>query len=393
MKLEHIKVSDLSLDPSNVRKHSRRNLDSIKASLRKFGQQKPIVIDAKGIVLAGNGTLAAAQELGWTEISATRTELTGVEATAFSIADNRTAELAEWDDKLDEVLKSLLDAGQDLADLGFNEQELAKISSDLVGDSDVDAEPQINKADELRAKWGVEPGQLWELGEHRLICGDCTDPAVVARVLQNDKPPLMVTDPPYGVEYDPSWRVEAGVSKNTGKMGTVINDDRADWKEAWILFPGDVAYVYHDGKAASIVQTSLEESGFEMRAQIIWAKDRMALSRGDYHWQHEPCLYAVRRGGKGYRNDDRTQTTLWTIPARDDDGHGHGTQKPVECMARPIRNHTVDLVYDPFHGSGTTTIACETLSRRCRAVEISPGYVAVALQRWADATGKTPIKL
>lgn len=201
----------------------------------------------------------------------------------------------------------------------------------------------------------------------------------------------MVTDPPYGVEYDPQWRAEAGVNKNTAKLGKVQNDDRADWEPAWRLFPGDIAYVYHDGRKTSTVQQSLERAGFRVRAQIVWAKDRMALSRGDYHWQHEPCWYAVRDGAKGRRTDDRTQTTLWQIPARDDDGHGHGTQKPVECMARPIRNHDCQTVYEPFIGSGTTLIACEQLGRRCRAIEIDPGYVAVALQRWADATGKTPV--
>jgi ParB-like chromosome segregation protein Spo0J len=183
MNFETISVADLSLDPSNVRKHSRRNLDAIKASLRKFGQQKPIVVDAKGIVLAGNGTLTAAQELGWTEIQIVRTELAGVEATAFAIADNRTAELAEWDDNLDDVLKSLLGAGQDLEDLGFSESELAKISSDLVGDARLDAEPQVDKSDELRVKWGVESGQLWQLGEHRLLCGDSAKVEDARRVM------------------------------------------------------------------------------------------------------------------------------------------------------------------------------------------------------------------
>ena len=163
------------------------------------------------------------------------------------------------------------------------------------------------------------------------------------------------------------------------------NDDNADWTESWRLFPGDAAYVYHAGAKASIVQASLEAAGFAIRAQIIWAKDRMAMSRGDYHWQHEPCWYAVREGGKGHRNDDRTQTTLWNIPARDDAGHGHGTQKPLECMARPIRNHHSEMVYDPFLGSGTTMVACENLKRKCRGIEISPDYCAVILQRMKDA--------
>jgi DNA modification methylase len=395
MKIESIRVADLSLDPSNVRKHSRRNLDAIKASLRKFGQQKPIVIDAKGIVLAGNGTLTAAQELGWTEISATRTELTGVEATAFAIADNRTAELAEWDEKLDEVLKSLLDAGQDLADLGFTEQELAKISSDLVGDSEVDAEPQIDKADELRAKWGVEPGQLWQMGEHRIACGDSTSAEVVARLLGDEKPHLMVTDPPYGVEYDASWRQDAGVAGAGAATGKVMNDDRADWTEAWELFGGDVCYVWHADKFSPVVARSLETNKFQMRALIVWAKSQHTFGRGDYHSQHEPCWYAVRKGAVGHYNGDRTQSTLWEIDKPQKSETGHSTQKPIECMERPIRNNSNpgDLIYEPFSGSGTTIIACERTKRKCRAIELSPAYVAVALQRWADATGKTPIKL
>ena len=136
------------------------------------------------------------------------------------------------------------------------------------------------------------------------------------------------------------------------------------------------------------MQASLEAAGFEIRAQIVWAKDRMALSRGDYHWQHEPCWYAVKRGGKGHRTDDRTQSTLWQIPARDDDGHGHGTQKPVECMERPLRNHEGDAVFEPFAGSGTTLIAAERLGRRCFAMEIEPRYVDVIVQRWQEFTGK-----
>lgn len=256
-----------------------------------------------------------------------------------------------------------------------------------------DAEPDVDHAEELRKKWGVEPGQIWELGAHRLMCGDSTKSADVSKLLAGDAPPLMVTDPPYGVNYDPSWRERAGVNLNPDKLGKVENDDRADWSEAWRLFPGDIAYVYHAGMWASTVQASLEICGFQVRAQIIWAKDRMALSRGDYHWQHEPVWYAVREGKQGHRTDDRSQTTLWTIPSREDSGHGHGTQKPLECMARPIRNHDCEMVYDPFVGSGTTLIACENLGRKCRAMEIAPQYVAVCLQRWADAFQKTPKKL
>ncbi len=198
-------------------------------------------------------------------------------------------------------------------------------------------------------------------------------------------------DPPYGVAYDPAWRARAGVNRNKRKLGKVDNDHRADWREAWALFPGDVAYVWHAGRFASVVAASLEACQFTLRAQIIWGKDRFALSRGDYHWQHEPCWYAVRSGAKGHWSGGRSQSTLWTIPARDDQGHGHGTQKPVECMRRPIENNSSpgQAVYDPFVGSGTTIIAAEMTGRVCHAIELDPPYVDVAVKRWQDFTGET----
>ncbi len=173
----------------------------------------------------------------------------------------------------------------------------------------------------------------------------------------------------------------------------MTNDDTADWRAAWALFPGAVAYVWHAGLKASIVEASLAASGFELRSQIIWAKDRMALSGGDYHWQHEPCWYAVRDGGKGHRTPDRSQSTLWAIPSREDSGHGHGTQKPVECMARPMRNHEAPTVYDPFCGSGSTLIAAEQLGRTCYVIEIEPGYCQIAIDRWQAFTGQKAVKV
>ncbi len=385
MKHERVKCASLKPDPKNARKHSARNLDAIKKSLERFGQQKPIVVSASGVVLAGNGTLEAAIALGWEEIEVTRSALKGASATAYAIADNRTAELAEWDDDiLAETLEALRveDESLPLA-VGFDANELATITGGNVGMTDPDEIP------EPPAEPITKSGDLWLLGKHRLLCGDSTSATDVARLLDGAVPALMVTDPPYGVEYDPEWRMDAGLTGNTARMGKVMNDDRADWTEAWKLFPGDVAYVYHAGVFASTVQQSLERAGFASRAQIIWAKDRLALSRGDYHWQHEPCWYAVREGCKGHRTDDRTQTTLWSIPARDDAGHGHGTQKPVECMERPLRNHDAPLVYDPFLGSGTTLIAAEQLGRKCYGMEISPQYCDVIVKRWEEFTGKT----
>jgi DNA modification methylase len=197
----------------------------------------------------------------------------------------------------------------------------------------------------------------------------------------------MVTDPPYGVEYDPATARATTVASARGK---VLNDDRADWREAWALFPGDVAYVWHAGLRAREVVESLQASGFEMRAQIIWDKTRLVMSRGHYHFQHEPCWYAVRKSKTAHWAGDRKQGTVWAIPHRKSET-GHGTQKPVECMARPIRNNSSpgQAVYEPFSGSGTTLIACEMEGRVCHAIELNPAYVDVAVERWQAFTGKT----
>ena len=204
----------------------------------------------------------------------------------------------------------------------------------------------------------------------------------------------MVSDPPYGVEYDPTWRNEAGVSA-TARTGAVSNDHRADWREAWALFPGDVAYVWHAGIHAGTVADSLTACGFAIRAQIVWVKPRLVLSRGHYHWQHEPCWYAVRDGATGHWQGARDQTTVWTIGSGGDEDTAtiHGTQKPVECMRRPIVNNSAegDAVYEPFAGSGSTVIAAETTGRRCLAMELDPRYCDVIVQRWQGLTGKAAV--
>ncbi len=237
------------------------------------------------------------------------------------------------------------------------------------------------------------PGDLWVLGRHRLLCGDATVATDVERLLAGTVPHLMVTDPPYGVSYDPAWRNEAGVS-STSRTGKVANDDRADWREAWALFPGEVAYVWHAAVHARTVAESLEVCGFVVRSQIIWSKPRFVLGRGDYHWQHEPCWYAVRKGGTGHWQGARDQATVWPIASGEDDGATvHGTQKPVACMRRPIENNSAegDSVYEPFSGSGTTLIAAERTGRRCFALELDPRYVDVAVTRWQTLTGQAAV--
>jgi DNA modification methylase len=236
-------------------------------------------------------------------------------------------------------------------------------------------------------------GDIYLLGDHRIMCGDSTDKESVLKLLGGGVPSLMVTDPPYGVEYDPNWRNEAerknGEAFGGRAIGKVLNDDRADWREAWELYPGNVAYVWHSALHSSEVDASLVAAGFEIRSQIIWAKHRFAISRGHYHWQHEPCWYAVRKNESGNWSGDRSQTTLWAITHNASDT-GHGTQKPIECMLRPIENNSKsgDIVYDPFLGSGTTLIAAEKSGRTCYGMELSPQYVDVIVKRWEDFTGR-----
>ena len=387
MGLRRVKASDLIPNPKNWRKHPKAQADALRGVLAEVGYADALLarqLPDGGLMLV-DGHLRA-ETTPDAEVPVLVLDVTEAEADKILLTLDPLAAMAEADAY---ALSSLL------ADFETDSEAVKKMLADLSDEAGIerpkldDPPARIDEAEELRKKWGVERGQLWRIGGHRLLCGDSTSAEDVGRLLAGEKPMLMVTDPPYGVEYDPSWRGRAGMNLNPKKLGKVTNDDRADWTETWALFPGEVAYVYHAGVNAGLVQASLEAAGFEIRAQIVWAKDRMALSRGDYHWQHEPCWYAVKKGGKGHRTDDRTQSTLWQIPARDDDGHGHGTQKPVECMERPIRNHECDAVYEPFAGSGTTLIAAEQLGRRCFGLDIEPKYVAVALQRLADM-GLTP---
>jgi DNA modification methylase len=377
-------------------RNPRRNekaIATVAASIAEFGWRQPIVVDEAMVVLAGHTRLAAAQQLGLeTAPVHVAKGLTEAQARAFRIMDNRSGENAEWDnDLLGLELGDLLEADFDLDLTGFTDKELNNLLNGLAdGDGAQEGEDDIPETPEDPIS---RPGDLWVLGNHRLLCGDSTVATDVERVLDGVKPLLLVSDPPYGVDYDPSWRNQSGAAK-TKRTGKVLNDDRADWREAWALFPGDVAYVWHGALHANEVAESLEVSGFKIRSQIIWAKDRLVLSRGDYHWQHEPMFYAVKKTGKGHWAGDRKQTTLWQIANKDQDATTvHGTQKPVECMRRPILNNSSpgQAIYEPFMGSGTTLIAAETTGRVCLGIELNPAYVDVAVQRWQQFTGEDAV--
>lgn len=387
-KIEHIKTEALIPYARNSRTHSEQQVAQIAASIREFGFTNPVLIDAENGIIAGHGRVMAAQKLGRKDVPCLRLDhLTDAQKRAYVIADNKLALNAGWDDEMLRIeLDELKAVDFDISLIGFDDDELGALlaGSGTEGLTDEDAVPEVPEAPVT-----VE-GDVWLLGRHRLMCGDSTSADVVGRLLGDVKPQLMVTDPPYGVEYDPGWRNKAGAAA-TKRTGKVLNDDRADWREAWSLFPGDVAYVWHGALHAATVAESLTVTGFNIRSQIIWAKDRLVLSRGDYHWQHEPCWYAVRAKGKGHWAGDRKQATLWHIANKDQDAETvHGTQKPVECMRRPILNNSSpgQAVYEPFMGSGTTLIAAESTGRVCYGVELNPAYVDVAIARWQNITGK-----
>ena len=382
-------IGDLIPYARNARTHSEVQVALIAGSIREYGFTNPILVDGANGIIAGHGRVLAARKLGMSLVPVIElAHLDEAQRKAYILADNRLALAAGWDkDLLSIELADLRDLGVDLTSLGFEAAELDALFRHGEADAREDDVPPLPEVPVSR------PGDVWCLGPHRLICGDATDASVVARLNGAIMPHLMVTDPPYGVEYDPAWRNRAGLSE-TKRIGKVANDDRADWREAWALFPGEVAYVWHGALHAAVVALSLEASGFSIRSQIIWAKERLVLSRGHYHWQHEPCWYVVRDAGTGHWSGDRKQTTLWQIASAGQDAETvHGTQKPVECMRRPMLNNSSpgQVVYEPFSGSGTTLIAAETTGCICHAIEIDPAYVDVAVTRWQAFTGKAAV--
>jgi DNA modification methylase len=286
-------------------------------------------------------------------------------------------------------MAELRDLNFDLSLTGFEEFEINRLFSPSVAGETL-SEPATNVVS--------QPGDLWISDGHRVLCSDSTAPESVSHLLGQVIPNLMVTDPPYGTLTDPMWRERAGLGEQR-QTGLVTNDDHVDWTAAYKLFPGDVAYVWHAGVHAAEVAIGLNAAGFNIRSQIIWAKQHFALSRGDFHWQHEPCWYAVREWKCSHWTGDRRQSTLWEVAnlnpfgGGDEEATGHGTQKPVELMRRSIVNNSKvgEVVYDPFLGSGTTLIAAEMTGRLCYGLEIDPLYVDMIVRRWQALTGKQAV--
>ena len=364
-------IGQLKPDPNNARKHNQRNIGQIVSSLQEVGAARSIVIDEDNIILAGNGVIEAAGIAGIENvrvieadgneiIAVKRKGLTPEQKTRLALWDNRAAELAEWD--IDQ-LQIEFDAGM-LEGL-FSDIDLDKLGLETKGEPQEDAEPQIDKAEELRVKWGVELGQLWQLGEHRLICGDCTDKAVVDRVMDGEKADMVFTDPPY--------------PNNSDIMEKMIDISIKAFYEARSICDGYMFWFWD-----FLTEPPYKEF---VNARHVWHKTN-GWQAG--HWEaiNQYCGDKNRRESWVYSFPNVGENVLLRESVGD-----HPTPKPVDLVEKILSENNGEIVADFFLGSGTTLIACERLNRKCRAVEISPAYCAVAIQRWVDVTGQEPVLL
>lgn len=412
-------IDDMHLDPANAR--IDHDVDRIAGSLDQHWQRKPVVVNRSegNKIEAGNGTWKAAKRLGWTHVAAVFVEDGPTAAAAYAIADNRLAELSRWDYEVLQTLINSIDPDLGL-ETGFAEGELEEMLreagieplGDQAGGEASDAEPQLDRAEELMAEWGTAPGQLWRLPSrvegqfHLLACGDSTNPAVVQRLMAGQRATLFATDPPYLVDYDGTnhpqgWKASQKKKQTMNKDWSASYQDWDAAEQGEALYDGFIAvaiehaitenaawYCWHASRRQAMLEQVWERHGAFVHQQIIWAKDRPVLTRSFYMWQHEPCFYGWIRGKKPARVVDEYLSTVWSFPTQTAfEKTDHPTQKPLQLFEIPMRQHTRpgELVYEPFSGSGTQVVAAENLGRQARVVEIAPQFVAVCLQRYWDA--------
>lgn len=392
MTIEHLATSSLVPYARNAKRHEPAQISKLCGSIREFGFNNPVLIDNDNGIIAGHGRVMAAQSLGLETVPCIRLgHLTDTQRRAYILADNRLAEIGGgWDEEMLKLeLADLAALDVDVAEIGFGAEDLADLEmEDEAETSDADAEPQIDKADELRAKWGVEPGQLWELGDHRILCGDSTIPEHVERVMGGEKAKVMVTDPPYGMSLDADYSKIGNKSHVPGRRHAQIIGDNQKFCASHLfkLFDCDEMFLFGADYYADTIEACLDGAWLVWDKRVEEKYDAIIGSAFKLIWskrkrkreilRHEYCSWA-----------SRTKDTV-------DGQKAHPTMKPVEIIVRLIRlagDHPI--IAEPFSGSGTTIIACEQLGRKCRAIEISPAYVAVAIQRWVDATGKEPKRL
>jgi DNA modification methylase len=389
MKIKTVAISSISQDPANLRKHGERNIDAIVASLRKFGQQHPIVIDSKGIILSGNGRYMAAVKLGWSDIKVVESSLTGSAATAYAIADNRTAELAEWDTTaLAETLRALQSEEFDTDAAGYSDVEIDALveglGSELLG---ADKEVVEDTIPEPPVDPITKAGDLWILGEHRVLCGDSTKAADVARLMAGVKAGMIHTDPPYGMSYQSNMRTKSA------KFEVLENDDRilTDWIEPAIRHSSGWVFIWTTWKVLEQWFPVVKPFG-KLSNMVVWSKGGGGIGdlKKTFSTDHE-IAFVFNRGAElcGKRIG-----SVWSFGKDASGSYEHPTQKPVALAAEAIDKTTnkACVIYDPFLGSGTTLIAAEQLNRKCYGMEISPQYCDVIVKRWENLTGMVAVR-
>lgn len=389
-----VKIKDLKLNPRNRNKHPKEQIERLQKLIEYQGFRNPVIVsNQSGMVVVGHGRLAAAKKMGLKEVPVIYQDFESPDQEhAYLISDNAIASWSELD--LSSINTDIQDMGPDFdIDLLGIKNFTIDVADKELGDEEATPEPPKESK--------VVRGEVYILGDHRLMCGDSTSIDDVDKLLNGQAPNTMITDPPYGVKYEAGWRAEAkGVKKTEREVSSNLkNDDKADWYDAYSLHRGNIAYVWHASAFTDIVMEGLRKSGFEIKAQIIWNKNVHALSRSDYQWKHEPCWYAVRAGANHNWLGDRKQKTVWDVAnvMFEKDGGGktaHPTQKPVELYSISIKNHTNpgEYIYEPFGGSGTSIIAAEKNSRRSLTMELDPIYCAVILDRWQKYTNRKAIR-
>jgi DNA modification methylase len=414
MKIEHLKTSDLIPYARNAKKHDASQVAKLAGSIREFGFTNPVLIDKDNGIIAGHGRVLAAQSLALETVPCIRLgHLTDTQRRAYILADNRLAEIGGgWDEEMLKLeLADLAALDVDVAEIGFGAEDLAELDMEEEAEkSDADAEPQIDKAEELRAKWGVEPGQLWELGAHRILCGNSTIPDHVEKLMGGDVADLCFTSPPYGAGNVAKLRDHyVRGAKKRDSFYKDHKDDPDQWAklmEAWFtaIRPHTRCVICNVQMLAdnkSDLMRWVADRSNDLVDVVIWDKINAApqMQSGVMSNAFE-FLFVF--GGNGSRSMPfadwhGTVSNIVRIDPRgkneNADNHRAVMPKDLPLWVMNTLCPKVSSVLEPFCGTGTTIIACEQLGRKCRAIEISPAYVAVAIQRWADATGKTPKRL
>lgn len=383
-----VPIDDLTPDPANARRHPERNMAAIQASLRAYGQRKPLVVRRSGMVVtAGNGTLAAARALGWTHVAAVVVDDDAVTATGFALADNRTAELAEWDDAvLAGLLSGLAEEDVALADLGWDADDMAALTASLGEDADPPEDPGSG---EPPAQPVSQRGEVYALGPHRLMCGDSTSAEDVNVLMGGERADVCVTDPPYSVNYQESHKERGGsVSVHAHYVEGATDADASDVLAFMAHVPADVmVWSYPIDRHFFALADAHREHGWEFRKELVWVKTNgfSFWPGAKYQQKHEPIMIAARAGKPIGGDVSATETTVREC-AKPSAHKLHPTQKPMDLWEPLVRNHCPDggVVYEPFCGSGTTLIAAARQGRRCYGMEISSAYCDVIRKRWGD---------